>query len=51
MPAGYLVTVGLKDGVADCASLKKIDVTGLAEISPEDPEPEFVSIMPMARLR
>lgn len=44
MPAGYLVTVGLKDGVADCATLKKIDVTGLAEISPEDPEPEFVSI-------
>ncbi|WP_045015948.1 esterase-like activity of phytase family protein [Agrobacterium arsenijevicii] len=44
MPAGYLVTVGLKNGVADCATLKKIDVTGLAEISPEDPEPEFVSI-------
>lgn len=44
MPAGYLVTVGLKDGAADCATLKKIDVTGLSEISPEDPEPEFVSI-------
>ncbi|MDS7596800.1 esterase-like activity of phytase family protein [Agrobacterium tumefaciens] len=44
MPAGFVVTVGLKDGVADCATLKKIDLTGLAEISPEDPEPEFVSI-------
>ncbi|NTF07240.1 esterase-like activity of phytase family protein [Agrobacterium rubi] len=44
MPAGFLVTIGLKDGAADCSTLKKIDVNGLAEISPEDPEPEFVSI-------
>lgn len=44
MPAGFLVTIGLKDGAADCSTLKKIDVTGLAKISPEDPEPEFVSI-------
>ncbi|MBD9386618.1 esterase-like activity of phytase family protein [Agrobacterium sp. AGB01] len=44
MPAGYLVTVALKDGVADCATVKHIDMTGLADIAPEDPEPEFVSI-------
>lgn len=44
MPAGYLVILPLKNGVADCAGLKKVDVTGLAEIAPEDPEPEFVSI-------
>ena len=44
MPAGFLVTVALKDGVADCATIKKIDVTGLSEIAPEDPEPEFVAI-------
>lgn len=44
MPAGFLVTIGLKDGVPDCGTLKKIDVTGLAAIAPEDPEPEFVSI-------
>ncbi len=44
MPAGFLVTIGLKDGAPDCSTLKKIDVTGLAEISSEDPEPEFVSI-------
>ncbi|MBB3948312.1 hypothetical protein GGQ73_004293 [Rhizobium skierniewicense] len=44
MPAGFLVTVGLKNGAADCSTLKKIDVTGLADIAPEDPEPEFVSI-------
>lgn len=44
MPAGYLVILPLKDGAADCAGLKKVDVTGLAEIGAEDPEPEFVSI-------
>ncbi len=44
MPAGYLVKLPVKDGAADCAALQKIDVTGLAEIAPEDPEPEFVDI-------
>lgn len=44
MPAGFLVTVALREGVVDCATLRKIDLTGLATISPEDPEPEFVSI-------
>lgn len=44
MPAGDLAIVSLKDGVADCASIKHVTLTGLAEIAPEDPEPEFVSI-------
>ena len=44
MPAGDLVIVPLKDGVADCAGLTRVALTGLAEIAPEDPEPEFVSI-------
>ncbi len=44
MPAGDLAIVSLKDGVADCASIKHVALTGLAEIAPEDPEPEFVSI-------
>lgn len=44
MPAGWLTTVDVADGVMDCATLNKIDMTGLAEISPEDPEPEFVDI-------
>lgn len=43
LPAGYLVLLSLKDGVLDPASLKKVDVTGLAEVAPEDPEPEFVA--------
>ncbi len=44
MPAGDLVIVDLKDGVADCGSIRHVAVTGLAEIAPEDPEPEFVAI-------
>jgi len=44
MPAGDLVIVSLKDGTADCASIKHVDLKGIAEIAPEDPEPEFVAI-------
>lgn len=44
MPAGYVVKLPIKDGLPDCAAMVKIDVTGLAEIAPEDPEPEFVDI-------
>ncbi|MDD2868401.1 esterase-like activity of phytase family protein [Neomegalonema sp.] len=43
-PAGYLYLAEIKDGVVDCASGRHVDMTGLAEISPEDPEPEFVDI-------
>ncbi|MBU2865956.1 esterase-like activity of phytase family protein [Pacificibacter marinus] len=44
LPAGFMVNVGVKDEALLCDSLQKIDITGLAEISPEDPEPEFVDI-------
>ncbi|WP_105437376.1 esterase-like activity of phytase family protein [Neorhizobium sp. T25_13] len=44
MPAGDLVIVSLKDGTADCASIKHVALTGLAGVAPEDPEPEFVAI-------
>lgn len=44
LPAGYMVTVGVKNEALACDSLKKIDVSGLTEIAPEDPEPEFVDI-------
>ncbi|OYU41498.1 MAG: alkaline phosphatase [Pseudorhodobacter sp. PARRP1] len=44
MPAGYVVKLPLKDGVVDCAGLQKIDVTGLASVGGDDPEPEFVDI-------
>jgi hypothetical protein len=44
MPAGYVVIAPIKGGAIDCAGLIRADVTGLAEIAPEDPEPEFVDV-------
>ncbi|MCT4608372.1 MAG: esterase-like activity of phytase family protein [Pelagimonas sp.] len=44
LPAGFLVMVDVKDGMAACDTLKKVELTGLADVSPEDPEPEFVDI-------
>ncbi|WP_114389947.1 esterase-like activity of phytase family protein [Notoacmeibacter marinus] len=42
MPAGYVAIVPLTDGLPDCGAMIKADVTGLAEIAGDDPEPEFV---------
>lgn len=42
LPAGDLVIMSVKDGQLDCNSLKRVELTGLADIAPEDPEPEFV---------
>ncbi len=44
LPAGELALVPLKDGALDCASMKMASLTGLAEVAPTDPEPEFVDI-------
>ncbi|SEN99433.1 Uncharacterized conserved protein [Gemmobacter aquatilis] len=44
MPAGYVVKLPVVDGAVDCAGLQKIEVTGLAEIGAEDPEPEFIDV-------
>ncbi|MCA3445143.1 MAG: esterase-like activity of phytase family protein [Rhodobacter sp.] len=44
LPAGFVVKLPLVDGAVNCAGLQRIEVTGLAEVAPEDPEPEFVSI-------
>ena len=44
MPAGVLVIVPLADGRPDCAAMVTADLTGLAEVAPEDPEPEFVDV-------
>ncbi|MCT8330273.1 esterase-like activity of phytase family protein [Acidimangrovimonas sediminis] len=44
MPAGFVVKLPVKDGMADCAAMQRIEMTGLAAIAPEDPEPEFVDI-------
>ncbi len=44
MPAGNLILVNTTEGGLDCSSLKMVDLTGLAEVAPTDPEPEYVSI-------
>lgn len=43
MPAGYVVTIPVTNDAADCDGLKKIELTGLADVGGADPEPEFVS--------
>ncbi len=50
MPAGYIVIVPLADGILACERLVKADVTGLAGIAPEDPEPEFVDVSPAGEI-
>jgi hypothetical protein len=42
LPAGDLKIFSLTDGMPDCTTMKTVDLTGIAEIAPEDPEPEFV---------
>ncbi|WRH63780.1 MAG: esterase-like activity of phytase family protein [Fuscovulum sp.] len=44
MPAGYVVKLPVVDGVVDCAAQVRIEVTGLAAVAPEDPEPEFLDV-------
>ena len=43
-PAGHVAIVPLKNGAPDCSSTVLADLTGLAEIAPGDPEPEFVDV-------
>ncbi|MDH3265132.1 MAG: esterase-like activity of phytase family protein, partial [Paracoccaceae bacterium] len=44
MPAGYVAMFDVTGGEIDCAAMRKADVTGLAEVASDDPEPEFVDI-------
>lgn len=45
MPAGHLVIQPLGDnGAMDCAAQIRVDLTGLAAVAAEDPEPEFVDV-------
>ncbi len=44
MPAGFVVKLPVTDGAADCANLQRIELTGLAGVAADDPEPEFVDI-------
>jgi len=46
MPAGHLAIFDLDENGAptNCDAVRIVDLTGLAEVAPSDPEPEFVSI-------
>ncbi|MEL6551407.1 MAG: esterase-like activity of phytase family protein [Pseudomonadota bacterium] len=44
MPAGFIAIVPTADGGLDCDAMISADITGLADVAPEDPEPEFVAI-------
>jgi len=42
LPAGNVTIIPIYDGMLDCDGLIVADVTGLAEVAGDDPEPEFV---------
>lgn len=42
LPAGTLAIIPLAPAGIDCGGLRHVDLTGLAAVAPEDPEPEFV---------
>ncbi|WP_029356492.1 esterase-like activity of phytase family protein [Bosea sp. 117] len=44
LPGGNLTYFPLNNGSVDCAAKKVIDVSDLAAVAPEDPEPEYVDI-------
>ncbi len=46
MPAGHLAIFDLDENGAptNCDAVRIVDMTGLADVAPSDPEPEFVSI-------
>ena len=44
MPAGFVVKLPIVDGAVDCAGLQRIEMTGLAAVAGDDPEPEYLDI-------
>ena len=44
LPAGYLVIIDLIGHDPNNWTLRTVDLTGIADLYPEDPEPEFVDI-------
>lgn len=44
MPAGYVAILPTAEGGLQCDAMIKADITGLAEVTGDDPEPEFVAI-------
>ncbi|MDM7932542.1 esterase-like activity of phytase family protein [Tabrizicola sp.] len=50
MPAGFVVKLPITGGVADCAAMQRIDLTGLADVAGDDPEPEYVDVNPAGEI-
>ena len=44
LPPGNLTIIPITADGLDCGALRRVDLTGLAEVAPEDPEPEFVDV-------
>ncbi|MEM1287658.1 MAG: esterase-like activity of phytase family protein [Pseudomonadota bacterium] len=44
MPGGYVTITQIIEGNLACDTTKQVDITGLADVAPDDPEPEFVAI-------
>ena len=44
LPAGELKILRVPNGMPDCNAMKSVALTGLAQVVPTDPEPEFVDI-------
>lgn len=44
MPAGYVVKLPITDGAVDCGAMQRIEMTGLAAVGADDPEPEFLDV-------
>jgi hypothetical protein len=44
LPGGNLTVLPLTATGIDCGAKKVVDLTGLATVAPEDPEPEFVDV-------
>ncbi len=44
LPAGTLITISLTKTGLSCGSAHSLDLTGLAAVAGEDPEPEFVKV-------
>ena len=44
LPSGSLILFDVSDGNIDCGAMRNVDLDGIAEIVPEDAEPEYVDI-------
>ena len=44
LPPGNLTIIPLSEAGLDCNAIRRVDLTGLANVAPEDPEPEFVDV-------